>query len=111
MPQEPPPQTGESSWGGPPARRPEAAYEQTGAMAAQPYNDPPTRANPRSAPPAQPGVPGAPGQQPSHQPGPQPSHQPGQPGQQPGAPGQPGRRRAAGSRRRAPEQETRARSN
>ncbi|MEQ4715983.1 transglycosylase domain-containing protein [Nonomuraea sp. B19D2] len=44
MPQDSPPQTGESSWGAAqPPRRPEAAYEQTGAMAAQPYDDQPKR--------------------------------------------------------------------
>ncbi|MFG1709339.1 transglycosylase domain-containing protein [Nonomuraea sp. M3C6] len=41
MPQGSPPQTGEPGWGAaqPPPRRPEAAYEQTGAMAAQPYEE------------------------------------------------------------------------
>ncbi|TDD35557.1 penicillin-binding protein [Nonomuraea terrae] len=44
VPPSSPPQTGESGWGeAPPQRRPEAAYEQTGAMAAQPYEEPPRR--------------------------------------------------------------------
>ncbi|MEV1167478.1 transglycosylase domain-containing protein [Nonomuraea sp. NPDC049784] len=44
MPQDSAPQTGESGWGAAqPGRRPEAAYEQTGAMAAQPYDEPPRR--------------------------------------------------------------------
>ncbi|KAB8196429.1 hypothetical protein FH608_006670 [Nonomuraea phyllanthi] len=42
MPYAAAPQTGEPGWGeAQPQRRPEAAYEQTGAMAAQPYDDPP----------------------------------------------------------------------
>ncbi|MGW4791202.1 transglycosylase domain-containing protein [Nonomuraea sp. NPDC004297] len=50
MPQGSPPQTGEPGWSAaPPDRRPEAAYEQTGAMAAQPYDEPPPRrAEPRA---------------------------------------------------------------
>ncbi|MFC5823192.1 transglycosylase domain-containing protein [Nonomuraea insulae] len=50
MPQGPAPQTGESGWGAaqPPPRRAEAAYEQTGAMAAQPHDESgPRRAEPR----------------------------------------------------------------
>ncbi|WP_433435971.1 transglycosylase domain-containing protein [Nonomuraea sp. CA-141351] len=44
MPQDSAPQTGESGWGAAqPPRRPEAAYEQTGAMAAQPYEESPRR--------------------------------------------------------------------
>lgn len=107
----PAPQSGEPSWGEtPPSRRPEAAYEQTGAMAAQPYNEPTPynepapRANPYNepAPRGNPHPPGpVPGPAPSHAPppGPSPEHEP--------------RRRAPGSRRRGSgEQETtRSRSN
>ncbi|HLU73514.1 MAG TPA: transglycosylase domain-containing protein [Nonomuraea sp.] len=90
MPQEPRQHPGQPGWGGQQqqSRRPEAAYEETGAMSAQPYDSPPPH-------------------------GPRPSH-PGQPGpqqSQPVEPGAPGRRRAPGSRRRAPEQETRTYSN
>ncbi|MEU4579264.1 transglycosylase domain-containing protein [Nonomuraea sp. ATR24] len=96
MPQDPAPQTGDSGWGStPPARRPEAAYEQTGAMAAQPYNEPPGRENPRPQqprpdlrPPSQPVTPPHPGA-PAHPGTPSPSEAP-----------EP-RRRAAGSRRRS----------
>lgn len=49
VPPGPPPQTGEAGWGPAPApapqqRRAEAAYEQTGAMAAQQYEEQPRRA-------------------------------------------------------------------
>ncbi|MBT2226352.1 transglycosylase domain-containing protein [Nonomuraea sp. NEAU-A123] len=89
MPQEISPQTGEAGWGGPPQRRPEAAYEQTGAMAAQPYPGP-------------------------QQPGPQqPAPRAPEPGRRQAVPREPGRRQSGreGAPRTGGDSDTRARSN
>ncbi|WP_219464193.1 transglycosylase domain-containing protein [Nonomuraea rhizosphaerae] len=92
MPQGSAPQTGEQGWGsGDPQRRPEAAYEQTGAMAAQSYGSPqdPRQHDPRQDPR---------------------QHDPRQQPQAPREPGpRPGSRRAA--RAAQGERDTRARSN